>query len=922
MERPNVLFITSHDLGRHLNSYGATSVRSDCLDALARSGVMFSNAFTTAPQCSPARSSIMTGKYPHSNGVMGLAHAEFAWYLPQEETPLPEWLKKHGYRTALIGTQHVARKPSDIGFEEAIPGSLSKFASASAVDWLEKYKRTSPADRRPFYLEIGFEEAHRHYSQNGLNEPDASKGTKAPRWLSDYPGVEREMAALQGDILELDKAIRKVLDKVDELGLRDNTLIVFTSDHGLDFPRAKGTLYDPGIEVPLIVHWPNGGLTGGRVYDPLISHIDIMPSILEALGLPQPQGVQGRSFLPLLEGKHYERRTEIFAEKTYHTTYDPLRCVRTERYKLIMHFNTYDTVDVPIDAKASPAYREFLDEWVVPNPYCELYDLKLDPLEKRSVADAPEYREIRKELLRKLHDWMHRTDDPLLKGPVPSPQYFKSIDILQGYRADLPRSRPESQGVDPSGIRRFLEKIDEKRLELHGFMLLRHGHVIAEESWLPYRNDLPHMMFSLSKSFTSTAIGLAADEGTVSLDDRVVSFFPELAPGEKGSNLSKMTVRDLLMMGTGHAQDTMEAMLNDPNGNWAKAFLSLPVEYEPGTHFVYNSGATYMLSAILLRVTGQSLLTYLQPRLFEPLGINDPTWEICPRGVDTGGWGLYVTVEDIAKFGQLYLQNGVWEGRCLLSEEWIGQAVSKQISNGEEGDSDWTQGYGYQFWRCRHGAYRGDGAFGQFCVVMPAQDAVFVCTAGTNEMQAVLNEVWEHLLPSMTASAPIPADESEPLSAIAAMQDGTLERSVDPAWSSLESPFEHSVSDTAYRLGDNEEGWSRIRFTFHKQYAIVRIITSDGPKEFRFGRGHLHYERSPQPFRGANLEIACGFSWKSDRLLELRMRYVTTPFGRTVMIDWQNETSLLLESLPNLPNGLFSPFCAFQTSGTRDDQSE
>ncbi|MBW7461807.1 serine hydrolase, partial [Paenibacillus sepulcri] len=152
--------------------------------------------------------------------------------------------------------------------------------------------------------------------------------------------------------------------------------------------------------------------------------------------------------------------------------------------------------------------------------------------------------------------------------------------------------------------------------------------------------------------------------------------------------------------------------------------LAAPVEHEPGTHFVYNSGATYMLSAILQKVTGQTLLEYLQPRLIEPLGIKGAAWDVCPRGINVGGWGLNVTTEDIARFGQLYLQKGMWNGQRLLTEEWIAEATSSQISNGDGGVNDWAQGYGYQFWRCRHGVYRGDGAFGQFCIVMPEQDAV------------------------------------------------------------------------------------------------------------------------------------------------------------------------------------------------------
>ena len=243
-------------------------------------------------------------------------------------------------------------------------------------------------------------------------------------------------------------------------------------------------------------------------------------------------------------------------------------------------------------------------------------------------------------------------------------------------------------------------------------MLVRHGHVVAEGWWKPYQADKPHMLFSLSKSFTSTAIGLLAQEGQIALEDRVIGFFPEYAPEDPSPNLSAMTIRDLLIMGTGHAQEP--AM---PSDVWAADFLKQAVEHEPGTHFVYNSGDVYAFghSAEGYRHHATRLFA---PRLFDPLGIHGATWESCPQGINTGGWGLKLKTEDIAKFGQLYLQKGVWEGQRLIPEAWVEEATSKQISNGPaDSSSDWTEGYGYQFWMCRHGAYRGDGAFGQFCVV-------------------------------------------------------------------------------------------------------------------------------------------------------------------------------------------------------------
>ena len=294
----------------------------------------------------------------------------------------------------------------------------------------------------------------------------------------------------------------------------------------------------------------------------------------------------------------------------------------------------------------------------------------------------------------------------------------------------LPRSTPESQGISSSAILTFVEAVQDQIHEFHSFMLMRHGQVVAEGWWSPYAPEKQHMLFSLSKSFTSSAIGLAVGEGRLSIDDRVLSFFPEDAPAEISPNLAAMRVRHLLSMSTGNADDTMLPLHQREDGDWVKAFLACPVEYEPGTHFLYNTGASFMLSAIIQKITGMKLIDYLTPRLFEPLGIEGAWWEELPKGINTGGFGLNVKTEDIACFGQTYLQKGKWNGKQILSEAWVELASSKHISNGSDPERDWEQGYGFQFWRCRHNAYRGDGAFGQYCIVMPDQDAVLAITSG------------------------------------------------------------------------------------------------------------------------------------------------------------------------------------------------
>jgi CubicO group peptidase (beta-lactamase class C family) len=322
----------------------------------------------------------------------------------------------------------------------------------------------------------------------------------------------------------------------------------------------------------------------------------------------------------------------------------------------------------------------------------------------------------------------------------------------------LPRSTPEAQGVSSAAVLAFVDAVD-KIPQMNSFLLLRRGHVVAEAWWAPFTPADPHMMYSLSKSFTSTAVGLAIAEGRLSLDDPVLSFFPADAPAEPSENLRAMRVRDLLTMSTGHHAEQVPQFKWDGPRPLTRQFLAMPVPHKPGTHFVYNTPATYMASAIVQSLTGEKAVDYLGPRLFEPLGIAAPAWEESADGVSMGGTGLSLRTEDVARFGQLLLQRGTWNNQQLVPAAWIELATSRQTSNGSHPDSDWEQGYGFQFWRCRHGAFRGDGAFGQFCIVMPQDDAVLVITSGVSDMQAVLNAAWGTLLPALqAASGPLAAD--------------------------------------------------------------------------------------------------------------------------------------------------------------------
>lgn len=313
----------------------------------------------------------------------------------------------------------------------------------------------------------------------------------------------------------------------------------------------------------------------------------------------------------------------------------------------------------------------------------------------------------------------------------------------------------------------FLVGMEADSVNLHSIMVVQHGKVTFEKWFGDEGAEKPHALWSVSKTFTSMAVGFAIADGKLSLEDKVIDYFPRDLPEEVSENLAAMTIRDLLTMNCGHDKEPninrLVAGIRSENDtvpqNWVKTFLAHPVPHKPGTYYCYNSYGTYMLSAILTKVTGEKVLDYLTPRLFEPLCIKGATWEESPEGYNTGGWGLSLKTEDLAKMGLLMLHDGIWNGQQLLPKGWVEQASAYQVPcvpagvpETEVPDSvkavnDWVQGYGFQMWRCRHNAYRADGAGGQFILVIPDHDAVVVLTAWTANTQAELNLVWDHLLP-------------------------------------------------------------------------------------------------------------------------------------------------------------------------------
>lgn len=454
---PNVLLLHCHDLGRHLASYGARTVKAPHLDALAGRSVVAEQMFCSAPQCSPSRSSMFTGRWPHCNGVLGLTHDGFGYDLHPDERHLAGRLAASGYRSELIGMHHESARLSDdavaerLGFEQVRTGGSDVQVADRAKAALARLSGST--DDKPFYLQVGFSAPHRSPGDRDAPgvmgflgnhiEPDRSLGVDVPAYLADTESAREEIAELQGAISHMDSCVGEVLDELDRLGLADNTITIFVTDHGLALPRAKCGLYDPGLEIAFMIRWPDRGWTGGRLSETLVN-LDIVPTLLDALGLadsPEQQvgpPIQGRSFRPLLDGDPDELapRSEIFGEITYHDYYDPRRCIRTDSHKLIVNFT------------AAPLFMDPSQGWVrrcvpVPadgdrpgrgnigaHPIVELYDLAADPLELRNLAEDPAAAEIRSDLLSRLSDWMRRTADPLLDGAVTSPQHRDALAQL------------------------------------------------------------------------------------------------------------------------------------------------------------------------------------------------------------------------------------------------------------------------------------------------------------------------------------------------------------------------------------------------------------------------------------------------------------------------------------------------------------
>lgn len=478
----------------------------------------------------------------------------------------------------------------------------------------------------------------------------------------------------------------------------------------------------------------------------------------------------------------------------------------------------------------------------------------------------------------------------------------------------LPRSVPEEQGVSSQGIIDFLDAAAKSKHEFHSIMFLRHGKVIAEGWWNPYKPELRQTLYSTSKSFTATAVGFAVGEKKLSVNDKVVSFFPDALPDTVSQFLSDMTVQDLLSMTAGQDPDPTFKIVS-ADTNWVKSFLATPVVHEPGTKFLYNTLATYMLSAIVQKATGEKVLDYLKTRLFSPLSIEGMDWEVDPTGINTGGWGLRLKTEDMAKFGQLFLQKGKWNGVQILPVSWIEEATTKKIdqapdsSQATRDSSDWMQGYCYQMWRSRHNCFRADGAYGQYIIVMPDQDAVIAIQAETADMQNELNLVWDYLLPAIK-------DEKLPENADLA---GTLKKRLSTL--ALPKPVAGNgnsvvtqISGKTFNLEPNDRHIESVSFAFEDSLCKVSMVVKSEPYNFSFAPGKWAVGETTLP--GPDLlilakahfvglgpsKIAGSFAWRDEKTLELVLRYIESPHSETLTTRFDGNNIAINMKYSNMPD--------------------
>ncbi len=442
----------------------------------------------------------------------------------------------------------------------------------------------------------------------------------------------------------------------------------------------------------------------------------------------------------------------------------------------------------------------------------------------------------------------------------------------------LPRSAPREQDVDAAGLLTFLDAVEAAAdVEMHSLMLLRHGRVVAEGWWAPYTAERVHLLYSLSKSFTSAALGLAVAEGLVALDDRVSRHLPMPHGAAHDPRL-----RDLAVMASGHTWDTwseVESAIVRVGVDPVAAFLGLPPDGEPGTTFAYNQACTYTLAAVLQRVAGQTLTAYLRPRLLDPLGIGEVAWQRL-AGRELGFSGLHARTEDVARLGLLHLHDGRWDGRRLLPPGWVAEATRPHVATEQDGKPDWSQGYGYQFWTARHG-YRGDGAYGQFCVVLPEQDVVLAATGASPDMQAVLDAVWTHVLPA--CDGPGAADREHSNDALAERLRGLVVAPVTGAAHPDDPARWHDARLAVEPGADVPPGLRAVVVERRPDAWWLRLEESDGALIAALGTDG--WATTEEGASAGGTPVATSGAWQPDGSLEVVVRPLEWPHAVRLRLD-------------------------------------
>ena len=441
------------------------------------------------------------------------------------------------------------------------------------------------------------------------------------------------------------------------------------------------------------------------------------------------------------------------------------------------------------------------------------------------------------------------------------------------------KATPESQGVSSAVIEAVIGEFGKLDF-MKGLIILRHGKMICDCFWSPFEKEVPQALWSLSKSFTSCAVGLAQQEGLLTIDTPLVDFFPEYRSCVADEKMFKVTLRDLLTMRSGHKQCAFAFARADSAGDWVRGFLSSPLEYEPGTRFVYNSLATYMLSAVIRRQSGLNVREYLLPRLFEPLSITPGPWDSCPAGTNYGGFGLHLTTMDIAKFAQLILQKGKWQGEQLLPEDYLEEAVKPHADNSMNEHPDWKCGYGFQFWRSRHG-FRGDGACGQYALMLPEADMAIAVNSSMSDMGRILDILWEKLLPAVKS---VPLEEND--SARARLEKVCRSLKISPAENSLEV----RKNDCSFVFHPNAAGIERGALVFDGKMCTLTLKTPHGDEKIHAGFGHFQKSTIQiQDFRPHPVG-ACA-RWKDENTLEISVMHLDGTFRDTWEILFKENTA-------------------------------